>query len=140
MTLTKPLGIESKEMDHSKTMSDEEVATYQVPSLDTEGKASRATIEDYIFFANAQRIAKRNQDGKQYVDPIHTEYGDTNSTSKFGLADRLQTFTFSNKFNAESIVAQSDDLQVIGLAPHKFEKVEAWRTLWQASWIVAFYL
>jgi len=44
------------------------------------------------------------------------------------------------KFNVESIVSHSDDLQIIGLAPRQIEKVETWRTLRQASWILAFYL
>lgn len=65
-SLIDPYYHESKEVevDDGKFKDDAEAAISPAPSQELGIKPSKAKLEDFIFFANAQRIAERNQDGK----------------------------------------------------------------------------
>ena len=83
-------------------------------------------LEDFVFFAAAQRDADRDADGK---------------TAAHSLGDRLQQFAghvLPVSFDLKSAVAA--DHQTEGLSELDVQKVNAWRALRQSSWAGAFYL
>lgn len=79
-------------------------------------------LEDFVFFAAAQREADREAD----------------STKKPSLQDRLQLFT--SRVMPVSFDLKSADHQTEGLSSLDVDKVNAWRALRQSSWAGAFYL
>jgi hypothetical protein len=64
-TLIDPYYHESKEVDVDEVKSKGDAEAAISPAASQLGsKPSNARIEDFIFFANAQRIAERIQDGR----------------------------------------------------------------------------
>lgn len=64
-SLIDPYYHESKEVDIDVIKSKNDAEAAISPAVSQLGsKPSKATIEDFIFFANAQRVAERVQDGK----------------------------------------------------------------------------
>lgn len=68
--LTDPyrLSHEAKELDGPTGKSELDTDVARVQGGDLFGTTSTPKLEDFVFFASAQRIAERIEDGKQYVD------------------------------------------------------------------------
>ncbi|KAI9702245.1 MAG: hypothetical protein M1820_006177 [Bogoriella megaspora] len=83
----------------------------------------RPLFEDYVFYAEAQRLEDRISE----------------PNFKLGWADTLQR-TFAGLLPGQTTGESSSNEQTADLTPEETEKVNAWRALRQSTWIGALWL
>ncbi|GAB7342548.1 hypothetical protein MBLNU457_g0726t1 [Dothideomycetes sp. NU457] len=123
------MGAEPGTTAPSRLTIQEQTAKVESAFTDVVEKTSQLThrkplIEDYIFYAEAQRAQDRLSDAK---------------TSR-GVAEKLHDFARGLLPVAADPSTVGSQEQVSGLGDLEIEKVNAWRALRQASWGGAFYL